>query len=370
MNARESGRRWPSPWLLTAAGTLALIYLAQVVIPVPYVIERPGPVYDTLGTVRIDGEEQPLIGVPEGEGYPTEGQLNLLTVSIVGSPEQSVGWFGLVPALLDPAQDIVPMEQVFPAGVSGADRDEANQQLMTRSQADATAAALRSLGHAVTGTISVGSVAEQSPAAGLLEAEDVIERVNGEAVTGYEQLRRLIEANGAERPARIEVRRGGEPVEVAATPVPAGEGGPLVLGVGVTTAYDFPVDVTLRIDQVGGPSAGLMFALGINDTLTPGPLTGGHVVSGTGTIDGEGVVGPIGGLPQKIVGAANAGSELFLMPTENCAQLPKTLPDGLTVAPVATLQEALAAVETFANGGTPSGIETCDTGSSHAATLS
>ena len=364
-----------SPWLIGAATVVVVLALVQWLFPPPFVVERPGPVVDTLGEVvdKEGAEPEPMISIRDAETYPTEGQLNLLTVSIHGSPDRSIGWLGLVPALFDPSQQIVPMAEIYPPGVSSEDRQQQNDQLMNRSQADATVAALRQLGEEVPATVSVSGIAQGSPAEGKLADGDVLVRVNGTEVVGYEQLRRLIADNGADEPAQITVLRGGEEVTVGATPVSSGTAetpGPAVLGIAVTSDYDFPVDVELRINDIGGPSAGMMFALGIMDTLTPGSLTGGHTVSGTGTIDGEGTVGAIGGLPQKMYGAAEADTDLFLMAIGNCDAVPVNIPGDMTVAPVATLAEAERAIEDFAAGKKPAGLERCDSATSQATPLS
>ena len=230
---------------------MVLLALVQWAFPPPFVVERPGPVVDTLGTVQTGkaGEDpQPMIQIEGAETYPTQGQLNLLTVSIQGGPDRSVGWLGLIPALLDPSQEIVPMEQIFPPGVSSEDREAQNEQLMDRSQADATVAALRQLGTEVPATVSVSAVVEGSPAAGVLKETDELLRVNGTEVLGVEQLRRLIAQNGADQPAEIVLRRDGQEQTVAVTPVASGTQetpGPAVLGIGVASEYDFPFDVDL-----------------------------------------------------------------------------------------------------------------------------
>ena len=101
---------------------------------------------------------------------------------------------------------------------------------------------------------------------------------------------------------------------------------------------------------VGGPSAGTMFAIGIIDKLTPGALTEGKVIAGTGTISPDGKVGEIGGIQQKLIGARNAGAVLFLAPQSNCQDVIDHIPDGLTVASIATLSEAMTAINAFNTG--------------------
>ena len=92
--------------------------------------------------------------------------------------------------------------------------------------------------------------------------------------------------------------------------------------------FKFPFDVKISLDKVGGPSAGMMFALGIVDTVTPGDLTGGKHVAGTGTITPDGAVGPIGGIGQKMVGARSGGATMFLAPAANCDDVVGHIPDG------------------------------------------
>jgi len=114
-----------------------------------------------------------------------------------------------------------------------------------------------------------------------------------------------------------------------------------------------PFKVNIPIENIGGPSAGLMLTLGIIDKVQPEDLTGGKIIAGTGTIDDDGDVGPIGGIPQKLVGAKDAGAQLFLVPKDNCAEALKNSVPGLPMAEVATVDDALTALKTFTRGGTP-----------------
>ncbi|HZU92988.1 MAG TPA: S16 family serine protease, partial [Microbacterium sp.] len=132
-----------------------------------------------------------------------------------------------------------------------------------------------------------------------------------------------------------------------------------LIGITLTTEYDFPIDVTIQLDNVGGPSAGMMFALGIVDELTPGEMTGGNDIAGTGTIDAAGAVGPIGGIRQKLYGAVDAGADYFLAPTSNCDEVVGHVPDGLQVISTSTLEESLDALEVIANGGDVDDLPTC-----------
>lgn len=347
--------------VLLGIAVLACLTLLAAVVPSPYAIERPGPFVDTLGEATIEDETMPVIQIADRETYPTTGVLNLLTVSILGSPEHPVSWLSLVPALFDPSQRIAPRTEFFPEGVSEKDREAANTVMMDTSQMQSAAAAFRELGEAVPIQLRVAGISEDGPAEGILEKDDVILAAGGKDIESFEQLREAIVSAGADGALAITVLRGDEEVAVTVTPrIPEGGESPM-LGAVISSIYELPAEVEISLSQIGGPSAGMIFAIGIYDRLTPGPLLDGLTVSGTGTISEEGNVGAIGGLPQKMWAASRAESDLFLMPLENCAQLPDQIPAGLNVAPVATLKEAIAAIETTTAGGTPAGIERCET---------
>ena len=139
----------------------------------------------------------------------------------------------------------------------------------------------------------------------------------------------------------------------------AGDTGSYQLGIFLATSFEFPFDVSIALDDVGGPSAGMMFALGIIDRLTPEGMTEGRHFAGTGTIDSAGNVGPIGGIAQKMVGASDAGAEFFLAPADNCGEVVGNIPAGLGVVRVSTLDEARSAVEALAAGTSPADLAQC-----------
>ena len=289
------------------------------VVPAPYAIEKPGPVYNTLGTAEHDGKEIPLITIPDQKVYPTEGRLDLLTVSLVGNPQNRPSWLEVTAAWLDPSSAVIPIDEVFPANVTSEQRDAANQAAMVNSQRDAVAAALTHLGYDYPSTITVVSLPTKSPAAGVMKAKDQVVSVNGEAVANVTELREALKASGAGTEAALGIKRDGAAKTVTVTPIDAD--GAVVIGINVRMDYDFPFEVQLQLDRVGGPSAGMMFSLGIIDKLTPGAIQGGADVAGTGTIDQSGAVGPIGGIQQKLYGAKSAGAEWFLAPADNCDEV-------------------------------------------------
>ncbi len=145
----------------------------------------------------------------------------------------------------------------------------------------------------------------------------------------------------------------GQPGSGTVTTAAATEGGGSALGVLVLESPYAPFTVDIRVDDVGGPSAGLMLSLGILDLVGEADLTGGAVVAGTGTITEDGTVGPIGGIPLKLVSAREIGAELFLVPADNCAEAVRNAQPGLPMARVASLDEALTALEDLREGRTP-----------------
>lgn len=358
MQKARSTRLGVGVWALIVA-LIALVVLTFL--PTPYVIQRPGPVYDTLGTAaNADGEEVALIEIDGTETFETAGTLDLTTVQVIGNRERTPSWFELALAWMDRSRAVVPIDSVFPAGVSTEQRDERNAVLMVDSQHEATAAALGELGYDTGATVEVVEAFEGTPADGVLEAGDVILSADGAEASSATQLRATIQDAEGD-PVDLVVRRDGQDQSVQITPEKHIEDGTetWLIGISLTTEYDFPVDVTIQLDNVGGPSAGMMFALGIVDRLTPGELNGGARVAGTGTIDAEGTVGKIGGIRQKLFGAKDAGAEYFLAPAGNCDEVVGHVPDGLTVLRTATLNDSLDALEVIAEGGDVSALPAC-----------
>lgn len=351
------------------AGTWALAVALVVLVvltflPTSYVIERPGPVYNTLGTARAaDGTEVPLISVEGADTFPTDGSLDLLTVQVVGNRERTPSWFELATAWFDPSRAVVPLASVFPEGQTSDERNEQSAALMVDSQKEATAAALAELGYDVQPEFSVYSFVEDSASEGILEVGDRIIAADGVEVTDVDTLRGIVN-DGEGAAVELTIVRDGEQMDVQVTPEATEIDGEttLLLGISLITDYDFPFDVTIQLDNVGGPSAGMMFALGIMDVLTPGELNGGEQIAGTGTITGDGVVGPIGGIRQKMWGASDAGAEWFLAPADNCDEVVGHVPGDLQVFSIDTLDDALTVLDTISADGDTGALPTCTAG--------
>ena len=351
-------RRRTIGWLSLIAALL--LALGMSFIPAPYVIEQPGPVFNTLGTSDHDGSPVPLISISGADTYPTAGALDMLTVSVVGTPSSRPSWAEIVGAWFDKTRAVVPIDAIYPPSVTVDQQNEENQAMMVDSQQEAIAAALGDLKIPYTTTVTVAQLADGSPAAGILQTGDAITSVNGTAVSSVAELRAAVTANGDAAPATIGITRSGAPQLVQVTPTTSSNGS-ILIGIGAGATYTFPFTVDVQLDDVGGPSAGMMFALGIIDQLTPGELNGGQKVAGTGTIDADGNVGAIGGIRQKLYGAEESGASVFLAPASNCDEVVGHVPDGLKVFAVQTLGDSLAVLGDLSSGSSTDSLPTCDT---------
>lgn len=339
-------------FLLISAVALFGVWL----FPTPYVIEQPGPTYNVLGS----DENQPIISIDGAPTFETAGNLDLLTVQVVGNREQTPSWLDIFAAWVDPSKSVLLLDQVFPANQTQEQSEAESTAMMEQSQQEAIAVALDNLGYEVPVELYVSEVSKNSPASGKVVAADFVRTVDGVKVSTIEALRERVNKFDGSTPVKLVVSRAGVEKSFELTPV-KDETGAYRLGLLVGYKYEFPVKVDLKLADVGGPSGGMMFALGIYDKLTPGALTGGKYIAGTGTIDGSGLVGPIGGIQQKLYGAADAGAKYFLAPSENCGEVAGQIPAGLTVLRIKTFEDALTAVEKIAKNQDLSALPNCST---------
>jgi Lon-like protease len=341
---------------LASAGFLVVLLSAiAALLPVPYVTLSPGPTTNTLGSV--DGTD--LIRISGHKTYPDSGHLNLTTVSVLGGPAQHMDLVTALRGWLDDSIAVIPQEQVYPKGQSARQAEQESNDQMRDSQESATTAALRSLGFVVPTHAAVATVPAGSPARGKLRSGDVIVQVDGQAVDGGVALRKVITGHDPGDTVTFAIERDGKPVETAVTTVQAAKGGPTIVGITTRDTAKYPFTVRIGLKDVGGPSAGLMFALGIVDKLTPGSLTGGAFVAGTGEIDDDGKVGPIGGITQKMIAAKRAGATVFLSPSGDCAEAITTVPTGLHLVRVDDLASARTSLEALRNNPNAK-VPTCD----------
>lgn len=323
--------------------------------PACYVTLEPGPTEDALRLVSIDSERT----------YASTGELLLTTVGV----DTSVNLLEWVRGAVSGQVQQVPRESIFGPDETSEDVRRRNVAQMEASQVEAASAALRHLGYDVAsegGGARILEVLEDTPAEGHLEVGDVIVAVSGEPVTSAEEAVDAVRAHQVGDRIAVTVRRGGERVDVPIE-LAAGQDDPSTPQVGVLlrTDIELPVDIAIDAGSIGGPSAGLMFALAIIDLLGPDDLTGGAVVAGTGVIASDGAVGAVGGIQQKILGALRRGGDnrpasVFLVPhresSSNFDEARSTpVRDDILLIPVGTLDDAVAALLALREGHQPEG---------------
>ena len=328
---------------------LALIAVA-VFVPVPFASYHPGPTFDVLG--EEDGQE--IIQVNGAKTYRDDGELRMTTVS-VSQEGVDKNIFDMLADWVDPDAAVYPYDVVHPPGSTREQEEVEGQVQMVSSQGNAIAAALRELDYQVRPALEVLSIAPGTPADGALAVRDIFVSVDGVKLTADEKGQKALldaiqNAKEGQKLSFVVLRDGKEvtvPVGTAEVTDPDGTKRRQI-GIQLGVGFVFPFTVTVNIsDNIGGPSAGLMFALAIYDTLTPGSLTGGQEVAGTGELDAEGTVGAIGGIQQKIVGAREAGAELFLVPADNCKDVEGAHNDDMRLVRVDTFDTARSAIEAW-----------------------
>ena len=364
---------------VSAVATCALL-AGAFVLPSSYVKEGPGPLFDVLGTYQ----EKDVIEVSGAPSYKTFGKMNMTTVSVSGGPytelsgaEAFYGWL----AFDGNRSLVVPTDALYPH-VSHEQATAATGAQMADSQTQAKVAAMRQLKMAVTEKVQVLSTVEGSPAASALKADDRIVKVGEKQIETLTDVPKAVNASNGS-PIDVTVERDGKQQTFKLTPVRASDDSRWILGAGLKQSYDLPAHVQYNLDGVGGPSAGLMLALGTVDKLSEGTLladedAGGDpyrsYISGTGTIDADGKVGAIGGIKYKILATGRYGARYFLAPKENCDSIVKMQaqdPDlfnyyhagqvrgTMVVVPVSTLDEAVKTVEAIKSGTPDDSLPRC-----------
>jgi PDZ domain-containing protein len=345
--------RWPSGrgrdgrrlsrrgWTMVASAVLVLTFaMLGAFVRVPYVALGPGPTYDTLG--EVDGTA--VVEVNGERTYPTSGELRMTTVAL----NDNMTLFGALGMWLSGRYALAPREEYFRPGQSEEEVRRENLRQFQDSQSNAEVAALRKLGYPVVAVVD--QIVEDSPAAGVLEPGDRLVAVDGRKVSDSDAVREVLGGTRPGQTVAVTFQRGEEERTESVTLARHPEGSHGFLGIQPADSTETSFDVEIALEDVGGPSAGLMFALAIVDELTPGQLTGGKHVAGTGTIDAKGNVGPIGGISFKLVAAHEAGATAFLVPEDNCGEAVAAAPDGLQLLRVGTLDEAVSALESLAAG--------------------
>jgi len=330
---------------LLALGLLVVVGAIAATRPVGYVTFRPGPTMNVLGT--YDGKS--IVSVSGHQAYRDSGALRMVTV-YAGGPDQHTTLFDLLYGWADPDIAVLP-KSIYQEGETEEDNRQQSAVEMSSSQDNATAAALSALGIGYQTEVAVADVAKDGASVGKLRKGDVLLAVDGKTTADPDKLVELIRAVPPGTAVVLTVRRDGkdQPVTVTTKPAPDDPKSSRI-GVSIQEKFVFPFTVKVQLpDTVGGPSAGMMFALGIYDVLTPGSLTGGKPIAGSGEITPDGKVGAIGGIGQKLPAAQRDGAKLFLVAADNCAEAVHAHydPDKMRLVKVSTLADAIKDVETW-----------------------
>lgn len=325
---------------LLAIPLLLALVMAALVLPLPYVIYSPAYTVDVLG----ENEGKDVIEVTGHKSYDDPGQLRM-TVVYVTQPDGRVTLVDAMQAWLDDEKSIYPYDSVYRPDETAEQSEQEGAAQMVSAKDAAVAMALVELGYHVE-RISVAQVEAGAPAEGRLRRGDRLLRVDDVRVRTTDDVSGAIQAAAPGEAVRFVVRRDGRRQRVEV--VPREENGQRRVGIQLEVGVDLPFTVDINVSSdIGGPSAGLMFALATYDRLTPGSLTEGAAVAGTGTLDLSGRVGSIGGIQQKIVAARNEGIPLFLVPADNCDDAVHA-PNGSTrLVKVTTLDDALSSLEAW-----------------------
>ncbi len=338
---------------LIAGSTVSVVLIGVgAVVPIPYVALGPGVTYNTLsavnGTPVISFAGDVPASVKQSDGT---GHLNMTTVSVY----DDLPLFGALGMWISGNYALVPRAEVYPPNQTVEQVNQQNTQAFQDSQSAAEIAALRYLKY--PNVVYVGTIAAGSPSAAVLQPQDQITAIDGTTVTDFASLQAALKSTSPGQVAKVTVLRANKSVDEKVTlQANASSGKQGFLGIGAVERPKAPFTVSISLANIGGPSAGLMFTLGILDRLTPGGLTQGKFIAGTGTMevdDTKGTVGAIGGILLKMIAAKDAGASVFLVPAANCAEALTRVPAGLQLAKVATLDDAVKALHTLAAGGTP-----------------
>lgn len=328
---------------IVAAAVTVVGIIAVTLLPMPYVRYQSGATVDLLS--EDHGQER--IEVHGHEAYRDNGELRMTTIRAT-PPKSGISLISAVQGWLSDDEAIKPYDDVYGERDTAVSKQNQAAVQMATSQDVAVAAALIHLGIKVPMVPVVGPIEPGLPADGALVERDRYVKIGGQSIHSWDDVVRVISHAPPGKPLSFLVERDGKELTVPVTPRRL-DGRTVV---GVRQAFDFrmPFEVDIHLpDGIGGPSAGLMFALAVVDTLTPGSLTHGSRIAGTGEmLDPEGHVGPIGGIQQKIAGAREAGARLFLVPATNCDEAVLAHPGTMRLAAVSTLDDAEKVVSTYA----------------------
>ena len=328
-------------WSFPAKFFFYLLTIATLLAPIPFVFFKPGVPDNVAGKI---------ISIKDAKTYPINGKLFITSILVTNPDSPVFGAETLVNWAIGP-HVVLPKESVYPPiqPAKKIERDSRNE--MESSKVTSTAAALRYLGYDFDEVYYVSDIRDYSDAIKKLKIGDVITEIDGKKINQIEEIRTSYANKSIGDPLLITVERKDKNGKVASVTtrvilvenLDIEEKERPAIGILVGTSARFPIDVDFNLPGVGGPSAGLIFAVGIVEKLTEEDLVRGRKIAGTGTISASGKVGGIGGIEEKMVGASRIGATIFIAPRENCQDI-KHVPNGLKVIPVSTLSEAIEAL--------------------------
>ena len=319
---------------------LVLGFLLTFAIPYPVVINSPGPTFNVLGKNQSG---VPLIEVKDAKTYTDNNpKLMMTTVSTWGGPGSFVNGIGVLRAALDPNSVILSQSEVYPPSVTSQDIQKIGSSQMDQSQLAAETVALRHLGYQVPIQLLVSEVYNNPSAQDLLKTDDVLLRIATPGKTALEinditSLRDYLSEVPAQTKVQLTIERKGKEQNLEVKTVKAAQGKGSQLGVMLYPKAEIPLKIRFHLQDVGGPSAGTMFALGIVEELTPENIAPSQAVVRCG-------------FAGDYSGARADGAQVFLAPKSNCDEVRGHVPDQLRVFAIDTFDQALEVLETLKQG--------------------
>jgi len=335
--------------MVTSFVIVAVLALVGGFVKVPYVSLGPGPTYNTLGSVN----GQVVVEVDGAKTYRTSGQLRMTTVSI----NDEVTLFDALGKWVSGRYALAPRDEYFGPGETQEDLERENTKMFQDSQSAAETAALRYLDEPVK--VIAQEITKKAPVDNIIQPGDRLFEVNGQPISVQEDVRKALQGTKPGQTVKVTFQHENEPKKTVditlgkASDFGSDDRPEGFLGLAPADRADVDFEINIHLEDVGGPSAGLIFALAIVDSLTPGAMEDGRTVAGTGAIDVKGNVQAIGGIPFKLIAAKEDGATTFLVPADNCAEAESNAPEGMDLVKVETLAGAVEALKDLDEGRTP-----------------
>ncbi len=346
----------------------SVLLVFAMVVPTGFLVETAGPAIN----VNSSDKAQQLVAISGVNTFPSDTQLLMTTVSVYGNADNGVSGAKAISALIKNDKQLMPIRAIYPPGMNAKQTEKRNRELMAQSQSSASLLAFEMAGYKPSMDIIIAQTSKDNPSGKFLRKGDVIKGIKLKAndpyyvPKTYAKLTAALDLIPPKNKIFVKVLRNGKEKEFSFTTVPyvADATGWVhpgsLMGVAIELKnVKLPGKVNYLVQNIGGPSAGNMFAIAIYDKLTQGSLGGGHVIGGTGTVAWDGDVGPIGGITHKMQGAAKQGARDFLAPAENCGEVVGNEPAGMRVWAVRTTRESIKAVSAIAKGDTGK-LKTCE----------